>query len=207
MSAPRQEKVSPIPSVTVPKTPLSTGPGYLYYAAVNTALPTNTVSGAKFTDTWASAGAWLPWGVTREGHEFQYTVETDTISGAEYYDPLQIVTTGRAAQISFECMTIIKSTMARALNGASVQQSGSGDTLLTTITPPAIGAETRCMIGWESNDNTERLVMEQAFQAGTLTISRRKGADNAGLTMEFHAELPSDGFPFIHYLAGATRGA
>ena len=196
-----------MPAVTVPKTPLSVGPGYLYYAPTGTALPANTVAGSIFTDAWATAGAWLPWGVTREGHEFQYTVETDTINGAEYYDPLVIVTTGRAAQISFECMTIIKSTMYRALNGANVQQSSSGTTMLTTVTPPAIGSELRCMIGWESNDNTERLVMEQAFQAGTLTISRRKGADAAGLTMEFHAELPSSGYPFQHFFAGAARGA
>ena len=166
-----------MPSITVPKTPLSLGPGYLYYAATGTALPANTVVGSVFTDTWASAGAWLPWGVTREGHEFQYTINTDTVEAAEYFDPLVIVTTGRAAQMTFECMTVIKSTMARALNGGGVATSGSGTTLLTTVTPPAAGS------------------------------ARRKGNANAGLTMEFHAELPSSGYPFIHYFAGAARGA
>jgi hypothetical protein len=194
-----------MPGITVPKTPLSVGPGYLYYAAAGTALPANTVAGSLFTDAWASAGAWLPWGITREGHEFQYTVETDTINAAEYYDPLVIVTTGRAAQIAFECLRVVGSTMKLALNGANVTTSGAGATLLTTVTPPAIGAETRAMIGWESNDNTERLVMEQCFQAGTLTIARRKGADNAGLSLEFHAELPASGFPFQHFFAGSGR--
>jgi len=198
--------VSPIPAITVPKTPLSTGPGYLYYAPPGTALPANTVVGSVFTDAWASAGAWAPWGVTREGHEFQYAVETDTIVAAEYFDPLVIVTTGRAAQIAFEVMVISATTMKRALNGGAATTSGSGTTLLTTVTPPAAGAETRAMVGWESNDNAERLVLEQAFQAGTLTIARKKGADNAGLSLEFHAELPSSGFPFQHFFAGSARG-
>lgn|SRR5512135_86624 len=195
-----------MPAITVPKTPLSVGPGYLYYAPTGTALPANTVTGSVFTDAWATAGAWLPWGITREGHEFQYSIDTDNILAAEYYDPLVIVTTGRAAQIAFECLRVVGSTMKLALNGATLSTAGSGTTLCTTVTPPAIGAETRAMIGWESNDNTERLVMEQAFQAGTLTIARRKGADNAGLALEFHAELPSSGFPFQHYFAGTARG-
>ncbi|HEY5987040.1 MAG TPA: hypothetical protein VIV12_11795 [Streptosporangiaceae bacterium] len=193
-----------MPAITVPKTPLSTGPGYLYYAPLATALPANTVVGSVFTDAWP--GAWLPWGVTREGHEFQYSVDTDSIVAAEYFDPLVIVTTGRAAQIAFECMIISATTMKRALNGGTVTTSGAGTTLLTTVTPPAAGAETRQMVGWESNDGTERLVLEQAFNAGTLTIARKKGADNAGIDLEFHAELPSSGFPFQHYFAGAARG-
>lgn len=195
-----------MPAITVPKTPLAIGPGYLYYAPVGTALPTNTVVGSVFTDTWASAGAWLPWGITREGHEFQYTIETDTVNAAEYYDPLVIVTTGRAAQMAFEVLRVVGSTMKLALNGGNLSTSGSGTTLLTTVTPPAIGAETRAMVGWESNDNTERLVIEQAFQAGTLTISRKKGADVAGMSLEFRAELPTSGFPFQAYYAGAARG-
>ena len=62
------------------------------------------------------------------------------------------------------------------------------------------------MIGWESQDNTERLVMEQAFQVGSLTVSRQKGNDNATLPVEFRAEIPSRGFPFKYFFAGAARG-
>jgi hypothetical protein len=193
-----------VPAITVPKTPIATGPGYLYYGPIGTAIPANTVVGSVFTDAWA--GGWLPWGITREGHEFQYTVETDTIGAAEYFDPLVIVTTGRAAQIAFEVEILSATTMKRALNGGAAVTSGSGTTLLTTVTPPAAGAETRQMVGWESQDNTERLIMEQAFNAGTLTIGRHKGAANAGITLEFHAELPASGNPFIYYTAGAARG-
>ncbi|HEX8115393.1 MAG TPA: hypothetical protein VF516_47025, partial [Kofleriaceae bacterium] len=75
-----------------------------------------------------------------------------------------------------------------------------------TYTPPPPGSEVRCMIGWESQDNTERLVMEQAFQVGSLTVSRQKGNDNATLPVEFRAEIPSSGFPFKYFTAGTARG-
>ena len=60
--------------------------------------------------------------------------------------------------------------------------------------------------GGKAQDNTERLVLEQAFQAGNLTIGRKKGAANAGITLELHAELPASGFPFKYYTAGTARG-
>ena len=97
-----------------------------------------------------SAGAWVPWGITRDGSELQYTVSTDTIEAAEFFDPLQIVTTGRAAQISFEIMILSATGMARSLNGGTVTTAGATTTLASTVTPPAAGAEVRCMVGWES---------------------------------------------------------
>ena len=58
------------------------------------------------------------------------------------------------------------------------------------------------MIGWESQDNSERLVMEQAFQVGSLTVSRQKGNENATLPVELRAEIPSRGFPFKYFFGG-----
>jgi hypothetical protein len=193
-----------MPAITVAKTPIARDPGYLYYGPLATSLPANTVAGSVFTDTWPAG--WAPWGVTRSGSEFQYSVTTDNIEAAEYLDPLVIVTTGRAAQVAFECIILSATTMKRALNGGTVTTSGSGATLLTTVTPPIPGAEVRSMVGWEAQDGTERMVMEQVFQAGTITIGRAKGSANAGVTMEFHAELPSSGFPFQYFTAGAARG-
>ena len=193
-----------MPAITVAKTPIARDPGYLYYGALGSGLPANTVAGSVFTDAWP--GGWSPWGVTRDGSEFQYSVTTDVIEAAEYFDPLVIVTTGRAAQVAFETIILSATVMKRALNGGTVTTSGSGATLLTTVTPPAAGAEVRSMVGWESQDGTERLVMEQAFQAGTITIGRKKGSTNAGVTVEFHAELPASGFPFQYFTAGAARG-
>lgn len=62
------------------------------------------------------------------------------------------------------------------------------------------------MLGWESTDGTERWVAEQAFQTGSLSIARRKGADNAGLTTEWTFEPNAAGDPFTWWTAGTIRG-
>jgi hypothetical protein len=193
-------------SAAVPKATISKDAGYLLYGNLGSSLPTNTVSGSIFTDTWDTVGGWFLLGVTKEGHEFSYAVETDQITAAEYFDPLAVVTTGRTVQMKFELQIINMTTVRRMLNGGTLSTSGAGATLLSSYTPPAPGGELRCMLGWESQDNTERLVMEQAFQTGTLTIARKKGADNATLPVEFTAEIPASGFPYKHFGAGVSRG-
>jgi|SRR5215831_444808 len=193
-----------MPAVTVPKNALSLGAGYLFYAALGTGLPANTVVGSVFTDSWPGGYALL--GVTKEGHEFDYELSVDQIEAAEYLDPLQYVTTGRTAGMKFELQQIHATNMRRVLNGGSLTTTGSGTTLLSTYTPPAPGSEIRCMIGWEGNDGTERLVMEQAFQIGALAVNRKKGADNATLPVEFRGEVAASGFPFQYFTAGTIRG-
>jgi hypothetical protein len=192
-----------IPSAVVPKNALSLGAGYLYYAALATPEPGWTVAGSIFTDAWTG---WSLLGITREGHEFNYEIETDTIEAAEYLDPLMYVTTGRNAGISFELMQIHATNFRRALNGGTLSTSGSGATLRSTYRPPAVGAEIRCMIGWESTDNTERLIIEQAFQVGSVSINRRRGADNASIPCEFRCEIAPSGDPFRYETAGTLRG-
>jgi len=193
-----------MPAATVPKNAIATGAGYLYYAALGSALPTNTVVGSVFTDAWP--GAYFLLGVTKEGSEFDYEINVDQIEAAEYLDPLSYVTTGRVASIKMELMQIHATNMKRVLNGGTLSTSGSGTTLLSTYTPPAPGAEVRCVIGWEAQDNTERLVFEQAFQVGSLAVARKKGADNATLPVEFRGEVAASGFPFQYFTAGTLRG-
>ncbi len=193
-----------MPAITVPKTALAYGAGYLYHAAIGTSFPANTVVGSVFTDAWPAG--WNAWGVTREGHEFSYELDTEEVEAAEYLDALATVSTGRTTGMSFEVMQIHLTNVKRALNGGTLSTSGAGTTLLSTYTPPAVGQEVRCMIGWESTDNTERVILPQAFQVGSLSVARRKGADNAGLSVEFRGEPDSSGFPFYHYTAGTIRG-
>jgi hypothetical protein len=193
-----------MPAATVPKNALALGAGYLYYAALGSSLPTYTVVGSVFTDAWP--GAWFLLGVTKNGHEMTYDLNTDTIDSAEYLDPLAYVTTGRAAGMKFELMQVHATNMKRALNGGTLTTSGAGTTLRSTYVPPAIGAEVRCMLGWEGTDNTERVIAEQCFQIGTLSIARRKGADNATLPVEFRFEIPGSGNPFQYDTAGTLRG-
>jgi len=193
-----------MPAVTVPKNALAREPGYLYIANLGTSLPANTVAGSVFTDTWPAG--WNLIGITKTGSEFDYTINTDQIYAAEYYDPIVIVTTGRAASIKFEMMQVHATNMRRAINGGNLVVTGSGATQLNTLTPANVGQEIRQMVGWEANDSTERLVLEQVFQTGTLTVARQKGVDNATLPVEYSAELPASGFPFQYFTAGTLRG-
>jgi len=193
-----------MPAATVPKNALAQGAGYLYWASFGSGLPANTVVGGVFTDTWPGAYSLL--GVTKTGSEWDYTINVDQIEAAEYLDPLVYVTTSRVCSIKFELQQIHQTNLKRVLNGGTTTTAGSGTTLLTTYTAPAPGFEVRCMIGWESQDNTERLVLEQAFQVGSLTVARRKGVDNATLPVEFRGEVAPSGFPFQYFTAGTLRG-
>lgn len=192
-----------MPSAVVPKNALALGAGYLYYNTFGGAEPGWTVTGSVFTDPWTG---WSLLGVTKEGHEFSYEIETDSIEAAEYLDPLLYVTTGRSASISFELMQIHATNFRRALNGGTISTTGSGTTLRSTYRPPVIGAEIRCMIGWEATDNTERLIIEQAFQVGNISINRKKGSDNATIPCEFRCEIAPSGDPFRYETAGTLRG-
>jgi hypothetical protein len=192
-----------MPAVAVPKNAIATGPGYLYIAPLATSLPANTVVGSVFTDTWPVG--WNLLGVTKNGSEFNYTITTATIDAAEYFDPLQIVTTARAANFVMELMQVSATNLKNALNSGTLSVTGSGTTQLNAYTPPSPGSEVRTMVGWEAQDNTERLVLEQAFQTGALKIVRQKGANNATLPIQFDAELPASGFPFRYWSAGTIR--
>jgi|SRR4051812_22556579 hypothetical protein len=192
-----------MPAITVPADAAQYGAGYLYKAILGSTLPINTVIGSKFTDTWQAA--WIPIGITREGNEFSYQVNTDTVEAAEYLDPLKIVSTGRSIGVSFEMLQIHLGNFKTAMNGGTqATVSGTTTTQLTSLIPPVVGAEVRTMLGWESEDATERWVWYQCFQTGEIRVGRRKGAANAGIPVDFGVEQPSSGPPFIQYVAGST---
>lgn len=192
-----------MPAIVVPNDAIALGAGYLYKAPLGTALPLNTVVGSVFTDTWGVG--WIPVGVTRDGHDFSYQVQTGTVDAAEYLDPLKIVSTGRQLGMAFEMMQLTLGNLKTAFNGGTqTTVSGTTTTQLTSYTPPVIGAETRIMLGWESQDFTERWVWYQCFNTGNVQIGRKKGATNAGIPVAFGIEQPATGFPFITYVAGAT---
>lgn len=193
-----------MPSVVVPKNSLSFGSGYLFVAALGVTAPANTVAGSVFTDTWPVG--WNLWGVTREGHTLNVEIESEPVEAAEYLDPLINITTGRTLSTEFDAMQVNLTTFRRAFNGGTLGTSGSGATLLSTYTLPAIGAETRCQIGWEAVDNTERWWSMQAFQTGAVAIQRRKGADNASLPLTFTLEPDASSQPIYFAAAGVNRG-
>ncbi|MEU4558521.1 hypothetical protein AB0F72_09025 [Actinoplanes sp. NPDC023936] len=188
----------------VPKNALSFGAGTLLYSALGGSLPVHTVAGGIFTDAWP--GNWNMLGVTREGHDFSVEINTEEVEVAEYLEAIANVTTSRSVGMEFELLQIHATNMRRVFNGGTLTTSGSGATLRTTFKLPQPGQEIRCMIGWESTDQTERIIAQQAYQIGSITTPRRKGAENAGLPVNFKFEPDSAGDPYAHEFAGPTRG-
>ncbi len=192
-----------MPAATVPKNALALGAGYLYFANLGTSLPANTVAGSVFTDAWPAG--WNEIGITKTGSEFDYTINVSPIDSAEFFDPVQWVMDSREAALKMELEQISATNMKFALNGGSLSVSGSGATQLNSFTPPSPGSEVRIMVGWEAQDNSERLLFEQAYQVGSLAVQRQKGSANATLALEFRAELPASGFPFRYWTSGTVR--
>lgn len=193
-----------MPAITVPKNALSFGPGYLYYSALGVSAPTNTVAGSVFTDAWPAG--WNALGITREGHVLNVELEADAVEAAEYVDPLLNVITGRTISAEMDLMQVNLTNFRRVFNGGTLNTSGSGATLLSTYTLPAIGSEIRCQVGWESTDNTERWWAMQCFNTGSVGIQRQKGADNASLPVTWTMEPDGSSQPIYFASAGTVRG-
>lgn len=192
-----------MPQAAIATPLLATDPGFLFWAPIGTAEPTHAVTGSVFSDVWAAA--WVRLGGTEEGHNFNWQTSFDPVTVAELLDPVKYVTTGRSGSVAFALADFHANNVKRALNGGTLTTTGATTTTMTTYTPPAQGAEVRCMIGWESTDGTERLIAYQCINSGQVSISRRKGADNANLAVEFQLEIPSTGIPFKYITAGVAR--
>lgn len=191
-------------AVAVPN--VLTDPGYLFIAPLGTAAPTNTVAGSVFTDAWAAA--WIPLGATTEGSTFSYSTTVEPIRAAELFDPVRWATTEREGNIAFNLMSWTLSNYRRAMNGgvaAVTATSGTGATALYNVSPPTPGTEVRAMIGWESLDNTVRLVAYQTIQGGEIQTAFQKAPDVAVIPCTFNMEVPSGGKPFDIWGAGGTR--
>jgi len=181
-------------------------PGYLFIAPLASTLPTNTVAGSVFTDAWPVA--WLPMGATEEGSEFSYSTEVEPIEVAEFFDPIAYDTVSRAGRIAFNLADWTLTNYRRAINGgvaALAATSGSGATALGTLEPPDPGTEVRAMIGWESLDNTVRLICRQTLQGGEITSAFRKAPTKALIPCSYMLETPSGAKPWVMYSAGADR--
>jgi hypothetical protein len=163
---------------------LGLGPGYLYAAPLGTTEPTD------LTTPWATVSAsWVALGYTEDGSELSYNPSTSPVDVAEELDHIQVVTTGRDASVQFAMSQITASNLKLAFNGG-VLTTGTG---IVTFEPPDLGTEVRTMLGFEAEDHTERWVYRQAFQTGTITLARRKGANNATIATQFSLEKPATG--------------
>lgn len=190
---------------TAPASPnLLTDPGVLFWAPLGSTLPSNTVVGSVFTDTWPVA--WIPLGMTDTGSTWSYAITTQTIDAAETFYPLSVRTTGVAASMTTTLKSFTATNLGRAMNGATLTTTGSGTTLLTQVDPPAIGSEVRCMVGFESFDSTVRAVGFQCLNAVDVAIAMAKAPANASIPFQFQFEKPSSTNPVRWWTAGANRG-
>lgn len=181
-----------------------TDPGYLFWAPLSTSIPTNTVSGSVFTDSWSSP--WVSLGATEDGSQFEYDLNVEAISVAEFLDPIKYVTTSRSGSFAFNLASYTLSNLAKALNGsAPTVVSGSGATQLNRLRPPTPGSEIRAMVGWESLDNTVRLIAYQCISSGKISTAYKKAPSFAVIPTSWNFEVPSSGIPFEYYSAGTSR--
>lgn len=180
-------------------------PGYLFIAPPAATLPANTVAGGVFTDAWPTV--FLPLGATEAGSKFSYSSEVEPITVAEFFDPIKYATIGRSGSIAFNLANWTLSNYRRALNGgvAALVPTGTAGSELTTLNPPTPGAEARAMIGWESLDNTVRLVCHQTLQGGEVTSAFQKAPGMALIPCTFNLEVPSGGQPWTMWAAGTKR--
>lgn len=177
--------------------------GFLFWAPLLSTVPVNTVAGSVYTDAWP--GAWLSLGATEEGSEFSYEINVEAMTVAEFFDPVQYATTERTAKFAFSLANYTLTNLKRALNGGTLTPTGSGATKNTDYVPPVPGAETRCMIGWESLDATMRLVCYQTLSSGTMSSSFKKAPDMALIPCEFNLEVTPAGQTFRFSGAGDAR--
>ena len=181
-----------------------TDPGYLFWAPLASAEPTNTVVGSKFTDAWPVA--WLSLGATEDGTEFNYEINVEAVRAAEFLDPIKWATTERNGNISFTMVNWTLTNLKYAMNGGTqTVVSGTTTTQLNSYIPPVPGQEVRCMIGWESLDSTVRLICYQTINSGTVTSAFKKAPDKAGIAAQFNFEVPASGIPWKAYTAGVAR--
>lgn len=191
---------------TVPQPITLTDPGIVWISALGTAEPTPTSAAGKFTD--ALPAAWLLLGPTNEGSSFSDKVNTDTITVAEFLNPIRNVVTGRESSLAFALASWTLSNYRRAINGgiAAIAATGTVGAEVTSLEPPVEGQEVRAMVMWESTDSSLRMLGRQAFQTGEVKSDFKKGADNSLIPCEYQFEQPSTGLrPWKMWAAGTTR--
>lgn len=172
------------------------GAGTIFAAPLGTAEPVDLAT------AWAAA--WGEIGYTEEGNTFSYELSNERIEVAEELDAVKIATTGRNIKVAFSHAELTLENLARALNGgAIVADAAAGGPNFSTYTPPELGAETRIMLGWESEDGEERWVFRQCFQTGNVEVARKKAPNKALIPVEFTLEKPAGVPPFKTIFATA----
>jgi hypothetical protein len=166
--------------------------------------PAGVVVGGVFVDAWPSS--WVPYGVTRDGSQFSYEITTEDVIVAEYQDPIETDETGRAIGVAFDLAQVTDLAYLSAFGGGtSTLVSGTGATRLTKVAPPKLGESVDTMIGWQSQDKTQRTFFYECKQAGNVQWSNNKAPNYQSFPLTYKVTQPDTGDPFNIYLAGDDR--
>jgi len=191
------------PTVVAPAVLLD--PGWLFWAPLASAVPTHTVAGSVFTDTWGAPWVWL--GATAEGSTLTSSVSVEYVRAAEIFNPVGSSITEQNTSIAFALLSYTLNNLKRILNGGTIATvSGTGATTLSKFTPPTSSQITRSMIGWESTDGTTRAVLYQCLNTADVEMQFAKAPDAATLPGTFSCEVPTGNtVPFEMWSAGTVR--
>lgn len=177
--------------------------GFLYWAPLGTTLPTNTVAGSVFSDTWPVA--WIALGMTDAGSTISTQLTVQEVDAAESYVPLAWRTTGRTSSVTFALKNFTATNLQRALNGATATVTGTTTTTLTQLDPPEVGQEVRCMLGWESVASDVRFIGYQCINSGDISVALQKAPANANIPFTLNLEKPSATQEYTWWTAGTAR--
>lgn len=173
---------------------LALGPGTLRFAVLGSPEPSDLVT------PWDAA--WVPVGYTKDGSKISYEIDTGAVEVAEEIDPVHIAINSRNVKVAFALMQLTATNLRRSWNGGTIT-SGTG---IVTFEPHDPGADLRMMLGYESQDLTERWVFREGLQTGNVELERKKGADAAQLANEWHLARPAYNIaPFKAILASPGR--
>ena len=178
-------------NVALAPTKLLQEAGFLYWAPLSTAVPVNTVVGSVYTDVWTAP--WVPLGPTESGMDFTYTSTVQPVMIAELYDPITYRTTDRSGSFGYMLASITAANMIKTFNGATNVVTGTGTTQTTRIAPVQVGNEVRCMIGWESFDQSTRIIAYQVMNSGAMKLSANKSPAKMTLPWMGNFEVPGGG--------------
>lgn len=193
-------------ALTTARPNLLTDPGNLFWAPLGTALPGNAVTNGLFDSTeWAGIPAWVPMGATSAGSTFSTNTTINPIEVAEFLDPVAYRSTTRANTVTFAVASVTASNLSRAFNGAIKTVTGSTGTTLTKVAPVQLGQEVRCMLGWESNDQTVRWFAFQVVNSGDISLKFDKAPAHTDIPWTGMCEIPVTGDPWDFYFAGTGR--
>lgn len=123
-----------------------------------------------------------------------------------------VAVTGAGIPAGATITAVTNATTVTLSANATATASGVTVTLVGRIgsyyEPPEVGAEIRHMIGWDSEDGSERLVIRRVIQVGNGEIARRKGADFARFNADFALEQPGGGVrPWREYASRSRVAA